>query len=120
MAESPHLPDEVLLNVRGILDKVRAELHILAKGDAKTLHHARRYLMKRLESDERGTPAERNKVKLTLMATQQGKCPLCGEPLPPRDAELDRKDPVLGYTAENCLLIHHHCHRKAQAAKNYA
>lgn len=120
MAESPHLSDEVLAQVRKILDRVRTELGVVSNGDAKTLHHARRYLMKRLEFDERGTPADRNKLKLTLMAKQQGKCAFCGEPLPPRDSELDRSDPVLGYTEENCKLIHHQCHRKAQAAKNYA
>lgn len=120
MAESPHLADEVLNKVREVLDRVRAELTALSDGDAKTLHHARRYLMKRLEFDERSRPADRNKLKLTLMARQQGKCPDCGEPLPPRDSELDRTDPVLGYTEENCKLVHHHCHRKAQALKGYS
>ena len=120
MAESPHLPDEVLNTVREVLDRVRAELNVLSKGDAKTLHHARRYLMKRLEFDERSRPADRNKLKLTLMAKQQGKCPDCGEQLPPRDSELDRTDPVLGYTEENCKLVHHDCHRKAQALKGYS
>jgi hypothetical protein len=120
MAESPNLTDAALTQVREILDRVRADLTSLSNGNQKTLHHARRYLMTRLEFDERGTPAERNKLKLTLMAKQLGKCPDCGEPLPPRDSELDRTDPVLGYTEENCKLVHHNCHRKAQAAKNYA
>jgi hypothetical protein len=120
MAESPHLPDEVLIKVREVLDRVRVELTTLSSGDAKTLHHARRYLMKRLEFDERSRPADRNKLKLTLMARQQGKCPDCGEPLPSRDSELDRADPVLGYTEENCRLVHHACHRKAQALKGYS
>jgi hypothetical protein len=29
--------------VRGILDRVRAELNIVSRGDARTLHHLRRY-----------------------------------------------------------------------------
>lgn len=120
MPESPHLSEEQLASVRQLLDRVRTELETLAVSDPKTLHHARRYLMKRLESDERGTPADRNKLKLTLMAVQQGKCASCGEPLPPRGSELDRTDPVLGYTEDNCKLIHHECHRKAQAAKNFS
>jgi hypothetical protein len=120
MPESPHLTDEQLTTIREILDRVRTDLTALAGSDQNTLHHARRYLMKRLEFDERGTPADRNKLKLTLMAVQQGKCTSCNEPLPPRGSELDRKDPVLGYTEENCKLIHHECHRKAQAAKNFS
>lgn len=120
MPESPNLTDDVLRQVREVLDRVRTDLNAIAQADPKTLHHVRRHLMKRLEFDERGTPAQRSKLKLTLMAKQQGKCPMCPEPLPPRDSELDRKDPVLGYTEENCRLIHHHCHRKAQEAKNYA
>lgn len=120
MPESPHLAADKLSAVRNLLDHVRVELERIAHGNAQTLHHARRYLMKRLEVDERGTPADRNKLKLTLMAKQQGKCATCGEPLPPRDSELDRADPVLGYTEENCKLIHHQCHRKAQAVRNYS
>lgn len=57
MPESPHLTDELLQEVRGILDRVRAELNSISQGDAKALHHLRRYLMKRLEFDERGRPA---------------------------------------------------------------
>jgi hypothetical protein len=120
MAESPHLSAEVLRKIREILDRVRTELQEASNEDPKVLHHARRYLMKRLEFDERGTPADRNKLKLTLMGKQQGRCPYCGGPLPPRDSELDRTDPVLGYTEDNCTLIHHTCHRKAQATKNYS
>jgi hypothetical protein len=120
MAESPHLLDENLTKVRKILERVRTELSELSNGDPKVLHHARRYLVIRLQFDERGRPADRNKLKLTLLAKQLGKCPDCGEPLPPRGAELDRKDPILGYTEENCKLVHHDCHRKTQAAKNYS
>jgi hypothetical protein len=60
------------------------------------------------EFAERSTPAKRNKLKLTLMTKQQGKC-----------AELDRKNAIAGYTEENCRLIHHQCHRDAQAAQSY-
>jgi len=57
MAESPHLPEEVLIKVRAVLERVRADLNNLSEGDAKTLHHARRYVMKRLEFDERSRPS---------------------------------------------------------------
>jgi len=120
MAESPHLTDEQLQKVRKLLETIRGELSTIANGDVKVLHHSRRYLQKRLEFEERDTPAHRNKLKLTLVAKQQGKCARCGEPLPPRDSELDRADPILGYSEENCTLIHHDCHRKAQAARNYS
>jgi hypothetical protein len=113
MAESPHLSDEGLTKVRELLDRVRTDLDYLFSRDPKTLHHARRYLMKRLEFDERSRPSDRKDVKLTLMAKQQGKCAICGEPLPAKGSELDRSDPVLGYTEENCKLVHHECHRKA-------
>ena len=119
MPESPHLSDDQLTTVRALLEVVRLELSKISAGDVKVLHHARRYLQKRLEFDERSTPAARAKLRLTLMATQQGKCAMCNEPLPPRDSELDRRDPVLGYTEDNCRLVHHACHRKEQAAKNY-
>jgi len=120
MTSSPHLTDEQLERTRKLLDLVRAELTKIANGDVKTLHHARRYVQKRLEMDERSTPADRNKLKLTLMAKQGARCAVCGEPLPSRGAELDRREPIIGYTEENCRLIHHECHREAQAAKNFS
>jgi hypothetical protein len=63
--------------------------------------------MKRLEFDERSRPRDRKDVKLSLMAKQQGKCAICGEPLPAKGSELDQDDPVLGYTEANCKLVHH-------------
>jgi hypothetical protein len=120
MAESPHLPDEILSGARKLLDNIRAELVELSRRDATLLHHTRRYIMKRLEFDERSRPSDRKDVKLTLMAKQQGKCAICGEPLPGKGSELDRNDPVLGYTEANCKLVHHECHRAAQAAKNFS
>lgn len=118
--ESPNLSPARLQAVRELLDRVFAELEKIAEGDEKALFHARRYVQKRLEFAERNTPARRHKVKLTLMAKQQGKCAECGKPLPPRDSELDRKSAILGYTEENCRLVHHQCHRDAQAARNYS
>jgi hypothetical protein len=120
MAESPNLSADQLAAVRKLTERVCTELEQIAAGDKKTLFHARRYIQKRLEFGERGTPSKRNKLKLTLMARQQGKCAECGEPLPPRDSELDRKSSLLGYTEENCRLVHHDCHRKQQAARNYS
>ena len=63
---------------------------------------------------------DRKDVKLTLMAKQQGKCAICGEPLPAKGSELDRSDPVLGYTNDNCRLVHHVIHHKAQELKNFS
>jgi hypothetical protein len=120
MVESPNLSPDHLAAVRKLVELICAELEKIAAGDKKTLFHARRYIQKRLEVGERSTPAKRNKLKLTLMATQQGKCAACGEPLPPRDSELDRESALLGYTEENCRLVHHDCHRKQQAARNYS
>jgi hypothetical protein len=118
--ESPHLTADQLQATRRLLEHISSELEKISAGNKKILFHARRYIQKRLEFAERDTPAKRNKLKLTLMAKQLGKCAECGEPLPPRDSELDRQDAILGYIEENCRLIHHQCHRKAQAARNYS
>jgi hypothetical protein len=120
MDESPHLSGDQLAAVRNLVERVCAELEHIAAGDQETLFHARRYVQKRLEFGERSTPAKRKKLKLTLMARQQGKCAECGEPLPSRYSELDRQSALLGYAEENCRLVHHDCHRKEQAARNYS
>jgi len=122
MPTSPHLTDIQLAEVSKILDYVRSEITRIAGDNQKLAHHARRYISKRLEFDERGTPAQRNKVRMLLLAKQQGKCAECGEPLPAKeDSDLDRfESPEQGYSVENTRLIHRACHRKAQAAKNYS
>lgn len=44
---------------------------------------------------------------------------MCDEPMGVKDSELDRADPVDGYTAENTRLVHHACHRADQAEKGF-
>jgi hypothetical protein len=123
MSSSPHLADQELTRIRQLLDTVRSELDKIAQGDLDKLHHGRRYIMKRLEFDERGTPAQRKNLRLALMAKQMGICPICKDPdrpLPARESELDRIKAALGYTLENTRLVHHECHRKSQAERNYS
>lgn len=102
-----------------LLDFVRARLEELANGDAKLLHHLRRRIKIRLEHDERGTPMHRRRLKDQKWKEQRGKCALCPDELPEAEAELDRIDPYGGYTRENTRLIHHACHRKQQAERNF-
>jgi len=66
------------------------------------------------------TNAERNKLKALKFGEQGGICPECGNQLPEKFAELDRKNAIDGYTAENTELIHGECHRKRQAARGWA
>lgn len=82
MPVSPHLNDELLQEVRGILDRVRAELNSISQGDAKTLHHLRRYLMKRLEFDERGTPSGSANVLSQVLKEPVLKAELVDAPVP--------------------------------------
>ena len=83
------------------------------------LHQMRRYVAKRLEFDERGTPTMRRKLHELKWKRQMGICALCPDPLPERGAELDRLIATQGYTEENTRLVHHDCHRKAQEAKGF-
>ena len=63
---------------------------------------------------------QRKLLKLKKMVAQKGKCALCAKDLPERGAELDRFDPVKGYTMENTRLICHECHRAEQEKKGWA
>lgn len=104
--------DEMLARVKGMVEEVAA-------GDPVLVFAHRRRLWIRLMIWERGTAAERTKLKARKWEQQDGLCAICGEPMPQKGSELDRADPVLGYTAENTRLVHHVCHRSDQEAKGF-
>jgi len=120
MPNSNRLTPEQSEKANALLELVRQRLNELSEGDPKVLHHMRRRIMKRLEFDERDTPAARRKLKDQKWKEQRGKCAICKEDLPETETELDRLDPYGGYTRENTQLIHHACHRKQQAERGFA
>src|SRR5579863_1127286 len=114
------LSDEQSAKANELLDFVRQRLAELSGGDAKVLHHMRRRIMKRLEFDERSSPAARRKLKDRKWKEQRGICALRSGDLPETESELDRIDPYGGYTRENTQLVHHDCHRRKQAERGFA
>lgn len=88
----------------------------LAAGDPAGLVAFRRKIFKELSYDERGKPPVRNKLKARKFGEQHGICSECGEPLPEKFSELDRKDAMLGYAPENTEAYR----RKRQAARGWA
>ena len=115
----PALTEDERQLVLPILDAARKALDAASGGDGLVLHQMRRYVAKRLEFDERGTPTQRRKLHEMKWKRQRGVCALCPEPLPERGAELDRLVATEGYTEANTRLVHHECHRKAQEAKGF-
>jgi hypothetical protein len=80
----------------------------------------RRYIARRLEFDERGTPMQRRKLKEQKWKRQRGLCATCACELPERGSELDRFEATEGYSDENTRLVCHNCHRKSQEEKNFS
>lgn len=119
MANRNLTPDE-LAKANGLLAEIRGRLRELSGEDVDLLFAYRRKIAKELTYDERGKPADRNKLKARKFGEQHGICPECGEPLPDKFAVLDRKNAADGYTAENTELIHQECDRKRQEARRYA
>lgn len=103
----PPLTNRQRDSVLPLLEKLRADIRDLAGGDETIVFQIRRYIAKRLEFDERGTPMQRRKLKDQMWKKQRGLCVECGEELPIRGAELDR-------------VQAHKCHRASQEAKNFA
>jgi hypothetical protein len=103
-----------------LLRRTREQLAELSGGDEQLLFALRRRIYVRLSYDERGTPAQRTKLKNQKWKEQRGRCPECDKDLPESEGELDRLDAVVGYTRDNTRLIHHECHRKLQADRGYA
>ncbi len=102
-----------------LLADIRERLISLAGGDTLLLFAYRRKVVKELGYDERGKPGVRAQLKALKWGQQNGKCAHCGDELPLKYSELDRKNAVDGYTAENTELVHAKCHQIRQAAKRY-
>ena len=102
-----------------LLEDIRQRLEKLANGNAELLFAYRRKIAKELGYDERGTPAHRNKLKALKRGEQKNLCTICSEPLPDKNAVLDRFDAATGYTPENTRLIHAECDRKEQESRGY-
>ena len=103
-----------------LFERVQADLQALSGSDAPLMWALRRKLAKELVYLERSTPAARNKLKALMWAKQDGNCALCRQPMPQKGSELDRFEAYLGYVESNVQLVHHECHIKDQASKDYA
>jgi hypothetical protein len=112
-------PDE-LKHANQLLVEIRDRLTTLAAGDPLLLFAYRRKIAKELGYDERGKPGVRKLLKALKWGQQNRKCAHCGEEMPLKNAELDRKSAAGGHTEENTELVRHHCHQERQAAKGYA
>ena len=114
------LPDEDRAKAILILDKLRNDLQEAAAGSDETLFSMKRYIAKRLEFDERGTPTQRRKLKELKLKSQHGLCAVCNNKLPDQGAELDRFQAMGGYTADNTQLLCPTCHRTTQQVRDAA
>ena len=59
-------------------------------------------------------------VKALKRGEQGGKCALCQQALPARNAVLDRIEAMLGYTPENTRLLCPQCDNRIQAERGFA
>jgi hypothetical protein len=114
-----NLTADELKHANTLLSLIRARLTKLAGGDPLLLFAYRRKIAKELGYDERENPTVRKKLKALKWKQQGGKCAHCGEELPLKYSELDRKNAADGYTVENTELVHARCHQERQSAKGY-
>ncbi len=110
--------DELKL-ANDLLEEIRDRLATLAGDDELLRFSYRRKISKELQYDERGKPGARKQLKTLKWALQNRKCAHCGEDMPLKYSELDRKNAADGYTEENTELVHAKCHHDRQAAKGY-
>jgi hypothetical protein len=103
-----------------LFERIKTELNTLSNGDEQLMWALQRKLAKELTYLERGKPATRKKLKAIMWKKQNSNCALCNNPMPQEYSELDRYEACLGYIESNVRLVHHECHKKDQADKNYA
>src|SRR6266851_5692997 len=111
-----NLTSDELKYATELLVEIRERLISLAAGDPLLLFAYRRKIAKELGYDERGKPGTRGKLKALKWGLQNRKCAHCGEEMPLKYSELDRKNAADGYTEENTDLVHAKCHQERQAA----
>jgi hypothetical protein len=114
-----NLSADELKRANDLLAEFRARLNALAGDDPLLRFAYRRKVVKELGYDERGKPGPRGKLKALKWDLQNRKCAHCGEEMPLKYSELDRKSAADGYTVENTELVHAKCHQDRQAAKRY-
>lgn len=103
-----------------LFERVKNDLEQVSKNDSRLLWALRRKLAKELGYLERGTPAQRNKLKSLMWKKQKGVCALCEKSLIEKGSELDRFEAFLGYQESNVRLVHHECHIEDQERRDYA
>ncbi|MGB6751439.1 MAG: hypothetical protein WBE71_02385, partial [Xanthobacteraceae bacterium] len=86
--------------------EIRKRLTELAAGDPLLLFADRRKIVKELGYNERNKPGARAKLKAMKSGLQNSKCTHCGNEMPLKHSELDRKNAADGYTIENTELVH--------------
>jgi hypothetical protein len=111
----PELSEPDRLTARALLDDLRAKIDIASAGDEALRFQLKRYIAKRLEFDERGTPTHRRRLKEEKRKAQNNLCASCEEDLPATGAELHRVRAIAGYTPENTRLLCPRCHANAEA-----
>lgn len=110
------LSDEDRQKAIQILEQARSLIDSAAADDPELRFQLRRYILKRLEFDERGTPTQRRKLKDLKRKFQRGLCYECAQPLPEKGAELHRLQALEGYTEANTRLLCRACHQLAEQA----
>ncbi len=111
----PELSEENRTKAIALLEELRAKIEAVSGGDEALRFQMKRYIAKRLEFDERGTPTHRRRLKAQKRVSQRGLCASCEEELPERGAELHRARAIDGYTVENTSLLCPRCHGNAEA-----
>ncbi len=103
-----------------LFDRIVSDIQALSDGDPNLMWALRRKIAKELVYLERSTPAARNKLKLHMWLKQSGLCAFCNQLMEQKGSELDRLEALHGYIESNVRLVHHECHIKDQASKNYS
>ena len=103
-----------------LLEETRSRLRELSAGDEALLWALRRKLTKELGYDERGKTNLRVKLKAFKRGEQGGKCAICQDELPVRNAVLDRLEAMKGYTETNTRLVCPACDHKVQEERGYS
>jgi UTP:GlnB (protein PII) uridylyltransferase len=116
------LSEEELEKARSLLAQVRESLRTLSRDDPELLFAYRRKLAKELQYDERSKPTQRKSLKRRKLISQDGKCAICLEALPPAalGAVLDRLNAMDGYTDANTRLICRDCDLKVQRERAFS
>jgi len=117
---NPRLTESERMKADSLVREIEKRIHLLSKGVQRRKFAYRRRVTRLLIQIEKGTPAQRGKLRAKLREKQHDLCAVTPTHRLKSEVELHRLDAIRGYTIKNTRLVCRACHRKFHASHKFS